>query len=196
MSTAAATVAIKKPKSKSNLFHGSSDHECMCSWKKPKTWPATADLDTKLPWCEYIWQKVAQHADSNDVWFGVPYRFVAKDINQSSEKTVALRMSIQKYLDLKTKAIIHTSSSRDIISLERCWNATQFGKLRLALHISVGNRQNLLLKEIVLATGGLKKIATRFPNFWKRRGDLLQNLLMGISSCRRQWLQKLKSRIL
>jgi hypothetical protein len=52
-----------------------------------------------------------------------------------------------------------------------------------------------LPKEIFLAVGGSRKIATRFPNFWKRRGDLPQNLLMVISLCRRQWLQKIKSRI-
>jgi hypothetical protein len=99
MSTAAATVAIKKAKFKSKLFHGSSNHGCMCSWKKLETWPATADLDTELPWYKNLSQKVAQHADSNDIWFGVPYRFLAKDDirKQSSERMVSFRMSIQQH---------------------------------------------------------------------------------------------------
>jgi hypothetical protein len=68
----------------------------MCSWKKSRPWPATADLDTRLPWCEYLFQKITQHADSDNVWCGVPYRFLAKnDIKQSSKKIVALRMAIQ-----------------------------------------------------------------------------------------------------
>ena len=92
MTTPAASVAIKKPKSKSNPLDGSTYKRCMCSWKKPDTWPVTADLETQLPWCVYLLQTVAQHADSDDVWHGVPYRFVAKDdIKQSSEKIIALR---------------------------------------------------------------------------------------------------------
>jgi hypothetical protein len=44
------------------------------------SWPATADLDTRLPWCKYIFQKITQHdANSNNVWWGVPYRFLAKN---------------------------------------------------------------------------------------------------------------------
>ena len=99
MTTAAASVAIKKPKSKSNPLHGSSYKRCMCSWKKPDTWPVPADLETQLPWCEYLLQKVALHADSDDVWCGVPYRFMAKDdIKQSSEKMIALRISVQQHV--------------------------------------------------------------------------------------------------
>jgi hypothetical protein len=72
----------------------------MCSWKKPRTWPATADLDTRLPpWCEYIFQKITQHAGSDDVWCGVPYRFLAKNgIKQSYKKMVAIRMAIQHHV--------------------------------------------------------------------------------------------------
>jgi hypothetical protein len=81
---------------------------------------------------------------------------------------VALRMSIQQHVtgfeDNSNQP--NFSSSRDIISLKRCWNAARLGKLRLALHFSLRNRQNLLLKEIILATGGFKKIAAKFPNFW------------------------------
>jgi hypothetical protein len=73
---------------------------CGCSWKKPDTWPITADLETQLPWCEYLLQTVVQHDNSDNVWHGVPYRFVAKDdIKQSSEtKMIALKMSFQQHV--------------------------------------------------------------------------------------------------
>jgi hypothetical protein len=130
MSTVAATVAIKKPALKSKLFHASLNNRCMCSWKKLETWPAIKVTYMELPRCEYLWQKVAQHADSNDVWLGLPCRFLAN----GADKMVVLRMSIQQHaLNLKTKEIIQTSSSRDITSLECCWNAKQRGKSRPAL---------------------------------------------------------------
>jgi hypothetical protein len=120
------------------------------------------------------------------------------DIIQSSEMMVALRIAIPQHhvLDLKTRAIVQSSSFRDIISLERCWNAERPGKSRLALPSSVPNMHNLSLKEIILVVRGLKKLATRFPPYWKRWGDLLQNLPMLISLCRRRWLQKSKWRIM
>jgi hypothetical protein len=86
-------------------------------------------------------------------------------------------------LDLQTTVIIHASSLPDTISLEHFWNAKQLGELRLAAHTSEHNRHNLLPKEMRLAAGGLRKIATRSPNFWQRQGDLLQNLPMGICPC-------------
>jgi hypothetical protein len=71
----------------------------MCSWKKPWNWPAPADLATRLPWCNYIFQKITQHANSDGVWCGVLHRFLAKnDIKQSTKKMVALRMAIQHHV--------------------------------------------------------------------------------------------------
>jgi hypothetical protein len=62
-------------------------------------------LETKLPWCEYPLQKVAQHADSDNIWHGVPYRFLAKEnIKQGSEKMAALRMSLSSTMSLNVKA--------------------------------------------------------------------------------------------
>jgi hypothetical protein len=68
---AAATMAIKNPKSKSRPFHGSFIHWCMGFWKKPETWPLIEDLDNKFPWSVYLQQKVAHHAESKDVWLGI-----------------------------------------------------------------------------------------------------------------------------
>jgi hypothetical protein len=98
MATAAATVAIKKPTS--NPFHGSSFQGCMCSWKKPDTWPAAEDLDTTLPWCEHLRQKIlAQNADTDHVRNGNPHSVRGKeDIQKCSDKVVALRMAFQQHL--------------------------------------------------------------------------------------------------
>jgi hypothetical protein len=137
MSTVSATMAIKKPTLKSKHFHASFNHRCMCSWKKP----AIELTDTELPWCEYLWQKVAQHADSNDVW-------LCLDFHAGFWPTTPTRwlpsecLSSNMSLDLKTKEIIQTSSSRDVTSLECCWNVERLGKSRLALPSSVPYRQN------------------------------------------------------
>jgi hypothetical protein len=71
----------------------------MCSWKRPDTWPVTEDLETKLTWCEYLRQQIAQHGDDNDVWNGDPYKVNGKrDTEQYSDQVVALRMSLQQHV--------------------------------------------------------------------------------------------------
>ena len=93
----AATMDVKKPKS--NPFHGSSYERCMCSWKKPDAWPIISDLETDLPWCEYLRQKTAQHADADHVWNGDTHKIKGmRDIEDCSDKVIALRMSLQHHV--------------------------------------------------------------------------------------------------
>jgi hypothetical protein len=71
--------------------HGSAIQGCMCSWKRPDTWPATKDLETMLTWCKYIRQQITQHGDDDNVWNGDPYNVIGKrDIKHCSDKVVAL----------------------------------------------------------------------------------------------------------
>jgi hypothetical protein len=128
MAKAAATVSVDK--SKSNPFNGSSNQRCMCSWKKPDTWPVAADLETKLPWCEYLRQIIAQHADDDDVWNGDPYKVTGKrDIKQCSDKVVALRMSLQHHVPgFKDKSdhphfiVARHHSPRALLEWRLAWN--------------------------------------------------------------------------
>jgi hypothetical protein len=78
----------------------------MCSWKRPDTWPVTEDLETKLTWCEYLWQQIAQHGDNDDLWNGDPYNLIGKrDMEQCSDKVVVLRLSLQRHVPgLKDKS--------------------------------------------------------------------------------------------
>jgi hypothetical protein len=129
MATAAATVAIKMPKS--NPVHGSSFRGCYCSWKKPDTWPVAEDLDTTLPWCEYLRQKiVAQHADTDHVWNGDPYRIRGTDdIQKCSDKVVALRMSLQQHVpgfkdqsDRPNFSVARHHFPQALLECHRVWN--------------------------------------------------------------------------
>jgi hypothetical protein len=79
--------------------NNSEQSGCMCSWKKPDTWPAAKDLDRTLPWCEHLWQKTAQNADTDHVWDGNPCRIMGKeDIQKCSGEVVALRMAFQQHV--------------------------------------------------------------------------------------------------
>ena len=198
MTTPAASVAIKKPKSKSNPLDGSTYKRCMCSWKKPDTWPVTADLETQLPWCEYLLQTVAQHADSDDVWHGVPFRFVAKDdIKQSSEKMIALRISVQQHVPgFEDKSnqpnfiIARHHFPRALLECRPAWN------IKIGTTFLSKEQAQLIAEKDRFGSRRFIENCNQVSKLLAKAGEFLQTLQMGISSFRRHWLRKSKSRIL
>ena len=169
---------VDPKKLKSNPSHGSSDERCMCSWKKPDAWPVTSDLETDLPWCEYLRQKTAQHADNNHVWNGDTHKIKGmRDINNCSDKVTALRMSLQHHVpgfkensDLPHFVVARHHFPQALLECRPAWKikyATPFlsqGQAELVAEKDYGKGRvtescNLVSKLLAKAGGSLSKPA-------------------------------------
>ena len=150
----------------------------MCSWKKLDAWPVTSDLETELPWCKYLRQKTAQHADNDHVWNGDTHKIKGmRDVEHCSDKVIALQMSLQHHVpgfkgnsDLPHFVVArHQFPHQFPQTLLECRPAL---KVKYATTFLSKGQAELAAKKI-MAKGGLQKVTIWFPSFLERRVGLL-----------------------